>query len=186
MKQSLLRELRHLCPERPLRYAEAMVIAELQATRLLKRRGVASPPVPDEIVTTFPRVQVEHVQPLGVSGATAWSGGRWLVLLNASEPAVRQRFSAFHELKHAIDGPIAEIAYPARPGMSAEEYREAVANRFAACALMPRVWIKRAWFGSIQDIAALARLFGVSRDAMSYRLKTLGLIEPRTRCEVAA
>ncbi len=173
-------------PNRPLRPSEAMRIAELQANRLLAWRGVVDAPVPDDLVRKFPRVQVEMFYPLGVSGATAWSDGRWQILLNSGEPVVRQKFSAVHELKHILDHPFADIAYPASFGVSSAERQEQVADYFAACVLMPRRWVKRAWGNGVQDAAVLAKLFGVSRAAMRYRLTNLGLIDSTKRCEVAA
>lgn len=183
--RSVLHDLRKLTPVRPLRFAEAFRIAELQANRLLASQEIVGPPVPDEVVTRFPRVQVETVR-LGVSGATAWSDGRWQILLNASEPEVRRRFSAIHELKHVLDHPHAELLYPGVPGMSSAERQEQIADAFAACVLMPRMWVKRAWRSGVQDAADLARLFQVSREAMHYRLISLGLAERTRRCEVAA
>lgn len=184
--RSALHDLRKLMPARPLRFAEAIRVAELQANRLLMCRGIAEPPVPDSLVKQFPRVQVETVAPLGVSGATAWSDGRWQIILNGNEPLVRQRFSSFHELKHVLDAPLADTVYPAVPGMSSAERQEQIADHFAACVLMPRRWVKKAWGNGIQDVATLAKLFGVSREAMRYRLLNLGLIERTIRCEVAA
>jgi Zn-dependent peptidase ImmA (M78 family) len=186
MRRSLLRDLRRLMPQRPLGFGEALRIAELQANRLLQWRGILEPPVPASLVAKFPRVQVETIYPLGVSGATAWSDGRWQVILNAGEPAVRQKFSAVHELKHVIDHPFAAAAYPDSLGVSSAERQEQVADYFAACVLMPRRWVKRAWGNGTQDVKQLARMFGVSREAMRYRLTALGLTEQRKRCEVAA
>ncbi len=183
---SVLHELRRLLPSRPLRFAEALRVAELQANYLLKWRGITAPPVPDDLVAKFPRVQIEKVYPLGVSGATAWSDGRWQIIINAGEPRVRQKFSALHELKHVIDHPLAATLYPDAPGMKSAERQEQVADYFAACVLMPRRWVKRAWGEGIQDMRQLARLFGVSREAMRYRLTALGLVERTKRCEVAA
>lgn len=184
--RSALHDLRRLMPARPLRFAEAVRVAELQANRLLQWHGITEPAVPDALVKQFPRVQVEKVAPLGVSGATAWSDGRWQILINGDEPLVRQRFSSFHELKHVLDAQLADIAYPAVPGMTSAERQEQIADHFAACVLMPRRWIKRAWGNGIQDIATLAKMFSVSREAMRYRLSNLGLIERTIRCEVAA
>jgi len=187
MRRSVLRDLRALAPKRPLRYAEAIRIAELQANRLLEWRGITGPPAPDSLVRAFPRVRVESVYPLGVSGATAWSGGRWQILLNGSEPSTRQRFSAAHELKHVIDHGYASLLYPSTPGVSSAERQEQIADYFAAALLMPKRWVKRAaWGEGIQDVRQLATLFGVSREAMRYRLANLGLTEPIKRCEVAA
>lgn len=184
--KDVLRELRNLSPKRPLRFPEATFVAELQATRLLAAAQVFGPPVPDWVVTSFPRVEVERIEGLRPSGATRWENGRWLILLKADEPYVRQRFSAVHELKHVIDHIVAEIAYPAALGFSAEDRRELVANHFAASVLMPKAWIKRAWREGVQEVRDLADLFEVSREAMRIRLQTIGLVEPTKRCELVA
>ncbi len=52
---------------------------------------------------------------------------------------------------------------------------------FAACLLMPRIWVKRAWGDGINDQRALAALFDVSTTAMGIRLEQLGLTGPRRR-----
>jgi Zn-dependent peptidase ImmA (M78 family) len=52
---------------------------------------------------------------------------------------------------------------------------------FAACLLMPRMWVKRAWSDGINDQRALAALFDVSVTAMGIRLEQLGLSAPRKR-----
>lgn len=185
-RHSHLRELRKLMPNRPVRLAEAIRVAELQAIRLLHLSGVTAPPVPDRVVSGFPRVRVEKVYPLGVSGATAWQTGCWQILLNAGEPRTRQRFSAAHELKHVIDHPFVKFAYPAVATLDSHRRQEQVADFFAATLLMPRAWVKRAWGQGIQDEAELAQLFHVSREAMRYRLRSLGLTEAPKRHEVAA
>jgi len=184
--QSVLHDLRALMPNRPLGFAESIRVAELQANRLLQWREVEGPPVPDDLVSKFPRVQVETISPFGVSGATTWSDGRWQILLNGDESLNRQKFSSVHELKHVIDSPFVEVAYPSVRGVSSADRQEQIADHFAACVLMPRRWVKRAWGNGTQDVRDLARLFGVSREAMRYRLANLGLVERTVRCEVAA
>lgn len=53
---------------------------------------------------------------------------------------------------------------------------ELICNYFAACFLMPRTWVKRAYGSGIQDEEALAGLFKVSVEAMHNRLIFLGYI----------
>lgn len=182
---SVIRDLRALMPERPLRYPEAMGITERQAARLLLMRGIEGPPVPDSVIFNFPRVEFEYVYPMGVSGASQWQDGRWLVLINSAEPHTRQRYTAAHELKHFIDHQLKDTAYPAVGEFTSHERREQIADYFAATLLMPRKWVKRAWGEGIQDVAELARLFDVSREAMRYRLMAVGLTSRMPRCEVA-
>lgn len=184
MRRSLLRDLRRLAPKRPLTFIESIRVAELQANRLIEWRGITGPATPDSLVHRFPRVRVESVHAMPVSGATRWHDGYWQILVNASEPESRRRFSAFHELKHIIDHSIAAIGYPAIGDMTSFERRERIAEYFAACVLMPRTWVKRAWGQGVQSVPQLASLFQVSREAMRYRLENLGLVNRRVRCEV--
>src|ERR1017187_3935957 len=103
MNRGIVASLRDFVPLRPLRREEAMRIAELQAHRFLSLVSVTEAPVPERVIAELPRVQVERVSPFPVSGATHWASQRWLVVLNAAEPLVRQRFSLAHELKHILD-----------------------------------------------------------------------------------
>jgi Zn-dependent peptidase ImmA (M78 family) len=182
-----IRELRDLVPIRRLRFAEALRVAELQAARLLALAEVHEPPVPEAIVAELPRIQVERVYPLGASGFTQWAKGRWLVALNAGEPPTRQRFSLAHEFKHVLDHPFIGLLYPAEQGLSTAQRAEQVCDHFAACLLMPRPWVKRAWGNGTQDVGRLAAQFDVSPEAMAVRLQRIGLVDRRSsRHRVAA
>jgi Zn-dependent peptidase ImmA (M78 family) len=70
----------------------------------------------------------------------------------------------------------------ARPSPLPEQRAESICDYFAACVLMPRVWIKRDFGQGIQTIDALARRYQVSTVAMRYRLEQLGLYMPAPRC----
>ena len=68
----------------------------------------------------------------------------------------------------------------------ASDRLESACEYFAACLLMPRVWMKRAYFDDgIQDVPSLARLFGVSWLAMRVRLEQLGFVEREGTKEAA-
>jgi Zn-dependent peptidase ImmA (M78 family) len=174
-----------MVPIRALTTIEALSVAERQATRLLALSGVAEPPVPETVITRLPRIQVERIAPSPISGGAQWTQGRWLIILAGSEPLTRQRFSLAHEFKHVLDNPFIHLLYPDARLMSAEDRAEHICNYFAACLLMPRPWVKRAWAAK-QNVPHLAWRFGVSHGAMSRRLTDLGLIEPVARCEVPA
>src|SRR3954467_10734498 len=88
--RSVLASLRDLTPLRPLQFSEALRIAELQALRLLELTGVSDGPVPTEIVSELPRIQVLHRQ-IPTSGLSYWDGQCWLICLNRTEPVTRQR-----------------------------------------------------------------------------------------------
>jgi Zn-dependent peptidase ImmA (M78 family) len=174
-----------MIPIRPLTFAEALRTTELQATKLLKLSNLVDPPFPDTIISELPYLQVERVIPAPASGATQWSRGRWLILLNGSERVERQRFSLAHEFKHVLDSPFIEVLYPTVGDLSPAERAEQVCDFFAACLLMPRMWVKRSWAGGTQEPRALARQFDVSKQAMQIRLLQIGLIDPGARCLTA-
>lgn len=170
-------ELRDLVPIRPLSLGESLRVAELQATRLLSLSGIKEPPVPETIISELPRIQVERIHPSPVSGAAHWAQGRWILVVNGIEPRTRQRFSIGHEFKHVLDNPFVKLLYPPLPGVSSEARAEQVCDFFAACLLMPRRWLKKAWTTGSQDVRSLARRFEVSQAAMQVRLVSVGLIE---------
>jgi hypothetical protein len=173
-------------PIRPLSRTEAYRIAELQAARFLKLVGTESAPVDERTISELPKLQVERFSPLPVSGATEWSKGRWLILLNGSEPRTRQRFSLAHEFKHILDDRFIEILYALIPKADRHDFTERVCDYFAGCLLVPRPWLKRAWGQGIQRPADLAARFGVSQPAIQVRLAQIGLGERRGRCSRVA
>jgi len=95
---------------------------------------------------------------------------------NMSEAPVRQRFTVAHELGHFA------LGHEDSPRDSGNFYasgdpKERMANKFAAELLMPGSLIRQYYnSGAAQSVEALAQLFGVSRDAMGYRLINLGLV----------
>ena len=182
---SVLAELRALAPHRPLAPAEARVVAERQAGRLLRMEKIAEPPVPEQVIEWIPRIRVFYRRRgRGFSGAAKWLDGRWAIVVNASDTWGRQRFSLAHEFKHVLDGPTEQLLYRDRSWLAARAQRERAADCFAAALLMPRPLIKRAFYDEgLRDEYALARRFQVSVSAMRWRLDELCLFEP---AEVAA
>lgn len=113
----------------------------------------------------------------GVSGVlvrddTSPSG--FVIHVDKDEPAVRQRFTAAHELghfvlhKHLVGDRVEDNYLLRSEGLS--NAVEAEANRFAASLLMPRDQIQRAMESGITGADDLAEAFGVSLTAMSIRL----------------
>jgi Zn-dependent peptidase ImmA (M78 family) len=104
------------------------------------------------------------------------------IFLNGTDSQNRQRFSCAHELGHyvkrtSVDGSAEEMEYVdfrdplSKQGLDPEEVW---ANQFAAALLMPRHLVTRL-HKEFQSPAALAAEFGVSTDAMNFRLQNLGL-----------
>ncbi|HWY18463.1 MAG TPA: ImmA/IrrE family metallo-endopeptidase [Solirubrobacteraceae bacterium] len=179
----LLARLREVVPRRGLSPAEAKLIAERQATILLAHAGIEKPAVPEDIVTELPFLAVTHRPGFPTSGMATQTDSGWVIVLRTEEAKVRQRFSLIHEFKHILDDPFIEWLYPTRSGYSPEDRAERICDYFAACMLMPRMWIKRDWAGGgIQDIDRLARRYQVSRVAMAVRLSELRLLPPTPRC----
>jgi Zn-dependent peptidase ImmA (M78 family) len=174
---SVLKSLRSLMPHRVLSYSEALQRAELQANRLLSLHEIVRGPVPIEIVTELPRVRVEQSYDLPASGSAHWDGGCWVLTVNAAEFSLRQRFSVMHEFKLVLDHPTRHLIH------SSDRMSEKVADFFAACVLMPKAWVKTAFYNErVQSVEALAEMFQVSPKAMSFRLSQLGLAVPVDRC----
>lgn len=183
MARSALAELRDLVPLRPLTISESLRIAELQANRLLRRFELTAPPVEEQLISELPRIEVRRLAPMIASGAAKWVDHRWVIVLNGNEASTRQRFSLAHEFKHIVDHPFRKLIYPGFKEMSAADRAEQVADYFAAALLMPKTWVKHAWaMEGLQDLKRLALRFGVSQQAMDYRLRQLGLVEQRSRC----
>jgi len=175
---SVLASLRALLPNRRLQLFEAMRLAELQANRLLEMSRVEEIPVPIEIITDMPHIQLEYEADMPASGASDWDSHHqtWVITVNSLEPETRQRLSILHEYKHIIDhgspGLVDDPSGRTYYGLSRHEF---LAEYFAGCVLMPRRWVKRAWSDGIQYVPDLAELFDVSRRAMQVRLGQLRL-----------
>jgi hypothetical protein len=181
---NIIGSLRALMPTRPINLGEALRIAELQANRLRQLTGSTEPAFPDTAITGLPRIKVQTMSPLPMSGyTTGLRGGLWLIVLNGGESPLRQRFSLAHEFKHILDHPFIEQAYSKIRGQGADEWAEKLCDYFAGCLLMPKVLVKRLYCNeAVQELPTLARRFHVSQAAMRVRLLQLGLAEQGPRC----
>jgi hypothetical protein len=180
---STVAAVRRLMPNRPLTLIEAFSVAERQATKFLALSGIETAPVPDVIISQLPRVKVKRVSPLPSSGLSQWSAGSWQIMVNGSEPPLRQRFTLAHEFKHVLDHPFIDRCYPDVVGARSHERAEQICDYFAGCLLMPKAWVTKAYCDAgIQELRLLARRFAISQMAMRVRLLQLGLIEPQPRC----
>lgn len=102
------------------------------------------------------------------------------IYLNATDHERRQRFTCAHEIGHLSRrdvGARERIGYvdsrdlESRSGKNPEEVW---ANRFAAELLMPAAAVRALW-GQGESPTHLARVFGVSQNAIDVRLNSLGL-----------
>ncbi len=177
MSGNVITELRDLVPLRALTPTEAYRLAELQADRFLRRLGFSTAPVPIASIAGLPKVHVRYVAHWPASGTTKWTHATWTVVINSSEPTVRQRFSLAHEFKHILDDRFLDVIYPKHGRMGESRLQESVCDYFAGCLLVPKVWLRRAWTSGEQSPFLLARKFNVSEAAIQVRLSQLGLTE---------
>ncbi|MGH3938714.1 MAG: ImmA/IrrE family metallo-endopeptidase [Pseudonocardiaceae bacterium] len=185
--RDMVAQLRAVAPLRPLTMGDAYTVAERQATTALRLAGITAPHVSLSWIFDLPRTEV-RLEPRyvmnGLSGSTTFSKGRYVIVINKNDAHARRRFTFAHEWKHLLDYTANNVLYRhLGHGDTHQQERkvERIADHFAACLLMPRMWVKNAWTGGIQDIPALAGLFMVSEDAMRVRLTYLGLLDDDQR-----
>lgn len=178
----IINTLQKLVPRRHLHRTEALAVAEKQAQKLRSALGIDTAAITTDQLRAIPGVLIEEVAGLGVSGATRQIGDLWIVLVNSDEAPVRRRFTIAHEIKHILDDEaISHLRQNGSPGP--DWLTERVCDYFAACLLMPRPQIKRAYTSVSQDAATLAKMFDVSLDALRIRLQQIGLTDSPQRCD---
>jgi len=113
---------------------------------------------------------------------------RKCALVNHSEDIYRQRFSAAHEMAHAIfdADQEASVSFERQEGMDLREVR---ANRFASCFLMPPAALNKLpppalW--SEADAQQWAKKFQVSCQALGVALKAAGIADDQTSDRIRA
>jgi len=186
-RRQILRELRTLVPHRALSIGESHVLAEKQANYALQLTGQNGPDVNLGWILELPRVEVQLAPRFkmdGLCGFTTFSRGRYVIMVNKNESHTERRFTLAHEAKHLLDYTAAPVIHRTlgygdvnRQTQQVED----ICEHFAACLLMPRTWLKRAWASGVQDVPALAGLFNVSEEAMEKRLRFLGYIDDDPR-----
>jgi Zn-dependent peptidase ImmA (M78 family) len=184
-----IRTLREIIPARALTLDEARILAERQATKLVEVLGITSVPVDVARIASLPKIEL-RVEPrhrmTHLAGFSRWANGRWLIVVNRDNVEGRRRFTLAHEFKHVLDHTVADVAYTQfGKGDQPKHDRqvESVCDHFAACFLMPRIAVRRAWTSGMQDIPTLALHFKVSHTAMKIRLTYLGFLDDERSVE---
>lgn len=159
-----------------------------EVSRLLAQPEAAERPLPIERLAEsqgFP-VVFQHLDEEDISGFYLRNGSESVIGVNRAHARVRQRFTVAHELGHALldrrDGMHIDQAFKLRNPTSAlaVDPEEIAANAFAAELLMPEDEVREA-IGDGLDISDdgairdLARQFGVSQQALMFRLVNLRL-----------
>lgn len=126
-----------------------------------------------------------------ISGFLVKKEGKSVIGVNQNHHEVRQRFTIAHEEGHFtlhsdtslfVDDYKGSILY--RANNKSQDYRmEKEANMFAACLLMPKKLVLSELAKLDEDMEyesklySLSKKFIVSKEAMDYRLKALGLYD---------
>lgn len=167
---------------------------EERAQQVLEAANALQRPVPLENVARYLELEVEEAF-LGddVSGILIVEHGKGRIGFNINHSSVRQRFSIAHEMAHFVlhqtKAPLFidksyTIYHRDERSSSGENLQEIQANQFAAALLMPEALVREALteldfdLGDEDGVALnrLAEQFQVSRQAMSFRLANLGLL----------
>ncbi len=124
----------------------------------------------------------EATLPDAVSGAIIKDKGKDpVIVLSKTDSDKRKRFSCAHEIGHYVwrtsNGEETYEYVDLRSGSAhaGDKEEEIYANRFAASLLMPAEEVERMHKKGIPSFI-MAQKFGVSDDAMAFRLKNLRLI----------
>ena len=163
-------------------------LVEKTANDLLRKSSVTGPAVPIADLIAAQGIQLLYPN-LGkdASGVLVRKDGSTVIGVNRAHAKTRQRFTAAHELGHALLHSGTDVHHDAsfqvnlRSDLSSQgiDPEEIEANYFAACLLMPRAFLEAdptAFYVDVEDataVAALARSYGVSAHAMSLRLARL-------------
>lgn len=103
------------------------------------------------------------------------------IVLNQGDSENRRRFTCAHEIGHFVRRSEEADEYTTvdlRSSLSetSDDPEEIYANQFAACLLMPEDDVQTFHHTGLSDLEMAIR-FKVSREAVQFRLKTLGLME---------
>ena len=106
--------------------------------------------------------------------------GDYVIGVNQDHAHTRRRFSVAHELGHAVLRHEAgyyleffDASMGEPPNFRYADEREA--NAFAAAFLMDERWLREDWANGRRNVYELSQRYGVSEEAMSFRLMNLGL-----------
>jgi len=164
------------------------------AERFRKHQGLGASPIADvamladEVGVVVARMPLggDEQAPDGCSAVDSITGAPY-VLINSDKPRVRRRFTITHEIGHLALGHLLGGQVLVDETVGGKSALERQANTLAAGVLMPKEGVRGGWRrveerlgekpGPLAWIAWLAASFGVSEQAVAYRLANLELIQ---------
>jgi Zn-dependent peptidase ImmA (M78 family) len=127
----------------------------------------------------------------GSAASTVGSVGR-AVLLNSSEPPWRRNFSLAHELFHLLTWSLVPLER-LQSDAALKQRIEKLGENFASGLVLPSEEVSAAWDAKAQngktrytDVIEIARVFGVSTEALIWRMVNLGRIVKKEADRVLA
>ena len=158
---------------------------EIEARKILSKYEINEVPVLVEDIAKKMGIKISYAPSNEYSGMLIRKEGEQALMgVNSNESKTRMRFTIAHEIAHFIfDKKTAvTIDYRNNGNVFDKSLEEKRADVFAANLLMPKKWlqldvekISKENF-SKDKVADLARKYGVSTEAMTYRLINLNLI----------
>lgn len=164
--------------------------AEQRAYRLLAECEITKAPVDLESLAEYLGATIERDTMNGddVSGMVFKHKGRYIIGINDAHPETRQNFTIAHEMGHIVLHQLDQVhvdkKFPVklRDDVSSQaiDPHEIEANAFAAALLMPEFLLEK----DVSEIGCededkrkhLAAKYGVSPQAMNFRLMNLGFL----------
>jgi len=156
---------------------------ENKAKEILEKHGLdQSVPVDPIKIANENGIEVKNAifKSEKICGILHEKDGKTTIYVNKHDSNNRKRFSIAHELGHYFlhhfdgdDTLVVELR--TNDGNNRDPQKEKEANCFAAALLMNEVLVKSVW-NDLKSVRAVAEIFQVSYESMSYRLNNLGLL----------
>lgn len=157
-----------------------------KANELLRALGAQGPPVRVlEVAELLGAKVVPEIVDEGISGGLSRRPDGPVIGVNAQHHPNRQRFTIAHELGHLVlhedaDHFVDRTFHRDEKSGTATDTLEIEANKFAAALLMPKVFLSEDLKGKpmplrSEQVEEMAREYGVSQQAMTFRLMNLGV-----------
>lgn len=167
----LLGNLRALLPDDELSLAELFDLVERLAAAVRLDAPVSTAHVPDEVAARICHLRLEETD-LPVAGICYWDPHDhvWVLARNRTDSTETRRFTLWHELGHIVWHGWGTRLFPGMPLDNRLRLNEYAADHFAGEVLMPRELVEQTFMRGLQDPTGLARHFGVSEEAMRWKL----------------